>query len=115
MCISNAKLTLWKRPRIVYKVVNTDRTSKVIERFLQAGYATKGGILTYHDGAIVRSPIPATPGIFLYRTLASARAKNDRLGSIILKCRIPARTRGLKARGSQQITASRVRVLGEVS
>jgi hypothetical protein len=111
-----------KKDILAYKVVRVETVngkrvfrSAVLSRSTQSGFFTDGLVFTYRIGKANYSPIPKTPGVFLYRTRQTARdAKGD--NHAIIQVRVPAGT--TIRRGPQfnqdKLTASRVIPLKQV-
>lgn len=115
MCqIDNNLIEFAQEDMTVYKVVTRGRIGEndVLfspllpnERVCQSGYDTTGTTLHFYFGSESESPMPGTPGIYVYLQLDLAMdyAKHLYVPMVVLKCLVPKGTKFV--RGLFQLTA----------
>ena len=113
MCISNlGPQSVLTRGRWAYKVTSAT-TRSPCNRLLQSGYSDKGKTFEYRIGRWVRSPMPATPGIYLYNTLYQGTDAFRYLwkATRLLRVWLPAGTIVRKSACNQKLVANQGRVV----
>lgn len=105
MCIDYLREIVLDKDTYAYKVVSVNSAGNyqsqvpLSSRLRQTGYKGLGGLKRYRVGHWVRSNIPETPGIYLYRTFTRARYHTYGSARRMIKVFIPAGTKVMTPAG----------------